>query len=106
MIPGRKSASERFAGADQTYSIEAMMGDGKALQAGTSHNLGQNFAKAFDIRYLDREGALAILLDHVLGPFHALYRRDHHGAWRRSGAHPAAASGSHAGGHRAHLQNR
>ena len=58
VIPGRKSASERFAGADQTYSIEAMMGDGKALQAGTSHNLGQNFAKAFEIRYLDREGAL------------------------------------------------
>ena len=58
VIPGRKSASERFAGADQTYSIEAMMGDGKALQAGTSHNLGQNFAKAFSIRYLDREGAL------------------------------------------------
>src|SRR5512136_2952831 len=58
VIPGRKSASERFAGADQTYSIEAMMGDGKALQAGTSHNLGQNFAKAFDIRYLDKEGQL------------------------------------------------
>src|ERR1700688_202776 len=58
VIPGRKSASERFAGADQTYSIEAMMGDGKALQAGPSHNLGQNFAKAFQIRYLDREGAL------------------------------------------------
>jgi len=58
VIPGRKSASERFAGADQTYSIEAMMGDGKALQAGTSHNLGQNFAKAFGIRYLDKEGAL------------------------------------------------
>jgi prolyl-tRNA synthetase len=58
VIPGRKSASERFAGADQTYSIEAMMGDGKALQAGTSHNLGQNFSKAFDIRYLDKEGTL------------------------------------------------
>jgi prolyl-tRNA synthetase len=58
VIPGRKSASERFAGADETYSIEAIMGDGKALQAGTSHNLGQNFAKAFNIRYLDREGAL------------------------------------------------
>src|SRR5512136_112486 len=58
VIPGRKSAAERFAGADQTYSIEAMMGDGKALQAGTSHNLGQNFAKAFDIRYLDKEGQL------------------------------------------------
>ena len=58
VIPGRKSASERFAGADQTYSIEAMMGDGKSLQAGTSHNLGQNFSKAFGIRYLDREDAL------------------------------------------------
>ena len=58
VIPGRKSLSERFAGADQTFSIEAMMGDGKALQSGTSHNLGQNFAKAFDIRYLDRNGVL------------------------------------------------
>src|SRR5216684_5519265 len=58
VIPGRKSESERFAGADQTYSIEAMMGDGKALQSATSHNLGQNFAKAFEIRYLDRDGKL------------------------------------------------
>src|ERR1700722_5124296 len=58
VIAGRKSDSERFAGADQTYSIEAMMGDGKALQAGTSHNLGQNFAKAFEIRYLDQKGVL------------------------------------------------
>lgn len=56
VIPGVKSESERFAGADRTYSIEAMMGDGKALQAGTSHNLGQNFAKAFDIQFLDRDG--------------------------------------------------
>jgi len=58
VIPGRKSPAERFAGAEQTYSIEAMMGDGKALQAGTSHNLGQNFAKAFEIRYLDKGGVL------------------------------------------------
>ncbi len=58
VIPGLKSESERFAGADQTYSIEAMMGDGKALQSGTSHNLGQNFAKAFEIRYLDTNGVL------------------------------------------------
>ncbi|OYT70377.1 MAG: proline--tRNA ligase [Chloracidobacterium sp. CP2_5A] len=56
VIPGIKSESERFAGADRTYSIEAMMGDGKALQSGTSHNLGQNFAKAFDIQFLDRDG--------------------------------------------------
>ena len=58
VIPGRKSDSEKFAGADVTYAIEGMMGDGKALQAGTSHNLGQNFAKAFEIRYLDKNGAL------------------------------------------------
>jgi prolyl-tRNA synthetase len=58
VIPGRKSESEKFAGADVTYSIEAMMGDGKALQSGTSHNLGQNFAKAFEIRYLDKNGVL------------------------------------------------
>jgi prolyl-tRNA synthetase len=53
VIPGRKSDTERFAGAVRTYSIEAMMGDTKALQSGTSHFLGQNFAKAFDIQYLD-----------------------------------------------------
>jgi prolyl-tRNA synthetase len=58
VIPGRKSDSERFAGAQRTYSIEAMMGDTRALQAGTSHNLGQNFAKAFDIRYLDQGNQL------------------------------------------------
>jgi prolyl-tRNA synthetase len=58
VMPGRKSDSERFAGANQTFSIEAMMGDGKALQSGTSHNLGQNFAKAFEIRYLDKNGEL------------------------------------------------
>ncbi len=56
VIPGRKSDSEKFAGADVTYAIEAMMGDGKALQSGTSHNLGQNFAKAFEIKYLDKTG--------------------------------------------------
>ncbi|MCX6017854.1 MAG: proline--tRNA ligase [Chloroflexi bacterium] len=54
-IRGRKSKNERFAGAINTTSIEAMMGDKKALQAGTSHDLGQNFAKAFDIKYLDRD---------------------------------------------------
>jgi prolyl-tRNA synthetase len=58
VIPGRKSESEKFAGADITYSLEAMMGDGKALQFCTSHNLGQNFAKAFEIRYLDKNGVL------------------------------------------------
>ena len=54
VVTGIKSESEKFPGAMATYSIEAMMQDGKALQSGTSHNLGQNFAKAFDINYLDR----------------------------------------------------
>ncbi len=58
VFKGRKSEAERFAGADQTYSIEGMMGDGKALQAGTSHNLGQNFAKAFEIKYQDKSNEL------------------------------------------------
>ena len=56
VIPGRKSDSEKFPGADASYSIEAMMGDCRALQSGTSHNLGQNFAKAFDIQYQDGNG--------------------------------------------------
>jgi prolyl-tRNA synthetase len=58
VIPGKKSDAEKFAGAETTYSIEAMMGDGKALQAGTSHYLGQNFAQAFEVRYLDPTGQL------------------------------------------------
>ncbi|MFA5837628.1 MAG: proline--tRNA ligase [Bellilinea sp.] len=53
VIPGRKSETEKFAGASDSYTIEAMMGDTRALQSGTSHFLGQNFAKAFDIQFLD-----------------------------------------------------
>ncbi|MDH0675671.1 proline--tRNA ligase [Empedobacter sp. GD03861] len=56
VVKGRKSDSERFAGADDTYTIEALMQDGKALQAGTSHFLGQNFAKAFDVKFASKEG--------------------------------------------------
>jgi prolyl-tRNA synthetase len=55
VLKGRKTANERFAGAEDTYCIEAMMQDGKALQAGTSHFLGQNFAKAFDVKFLNKE---------------------------------------------------
>ena len=54
-IVGKKTESEKFAGALNTYTVEAMMQDGKALQYATSHNLGQNFSKAFDIKYLDRQ---------------------------------------------------
>ena len=58
VIKGTKSPAERFAGAIETFAIEALMQDGKALQAGTSHFLGQNFAKAFDVKYLNRENQL------------------------------------------------
>ncbi|WP_394265573.1 proline--tRNA ligase [Bergeyella zoohelcum] len=58
VIKGFKTPSERFAGADETYCIEAMMQDGKALQAGTSHFLGQNFAKAFDVKFTNKEGKM------------------------------------------------
>src|SRR5258706_2903605 len=63
VVEGRKSESEKFAGALRTYSIEALMGDGRALQAGTSHNLGQNFAKAFDITFQARDKSV----QHVWG---------------------------------------
>ncbi|WP_054851643.1 proline--tRNA ligase [Olleya sp. ITB9] len=56
VVQGLKTESERFAGADETYCIEALMQDGKALQAGTSHFLGQNFAKAFDVKFTSKEG--------------------------------------------------
>ena len=58
VLKGIKSKNETFAGAETTYCIEALMQDGKALQAGTSHFLGQNFAKAFDVKFADREGKL------------------------------------------------
>lgn len=58
VIKGIKTANERFAGAEETYCIEALMQDGKALQAGTSHFLGQNFAKAFDVKFSDKENKL------------------------------------------------
>jgi prolyl-tRNA synthetase len=58
VIKGVKTANERFAGAEDTYCIEALMQDGKALQAGTSHFLGQNFAKAFDVKFSDKENKL------------------------------------------------
>ena len=58
VVKGYKSESERFAGAEETLCIEALMQDGKALQAGTSHFLGQNFAKAFDVKFADKFGKL------------------------------------------------
>src|SRR3989441_12813772 len=58
VITGRKTESEKFAGALRTYALEALMQDNKALQAGTSHNLGQNFAKAFNVQYQTAAGGL------------------------------------------------
>ena len=58
VVKGVKTPSERFAGALETYTIEAMMQDGKALQSGTSHFLGQNFAKAFDVQFVNQENEM------------------------------------------------
>lgn len=55
MVTGRKTESEKFAGAEETYTIEALMHDGKALQSGTSHYFGQGFAKAFDVKFLNKD---------------------------------------------------
>src|SRR5207237_9228823 len=55
VVDGQKTESEKFAGAERTYSIEGLMRDGRALQAGTSHNLGQNFARVFDIKFQARD---------------------------------------------------
>src|SRR5215510_7974256 len=60
VIWGRKTESEKFAGALRTYAIEALMGDGRALQDGTSHNLGQHFATAYGIEYLDKNQQRAL----------------------------------------------
>src|ERR1700743_2276859 len=60
VVPGEKTPGERFAGAARTFTIEAMMRDGKALQSGTSHYMGTNFATAFDIRYTDESGRRAL----------------------------------------------
>ncbi len=103
LLWGRKSAAERFAGAVETYTIEGLMGDGRALQCGTSHFLGQNFARAFNIRYLDDGNEHAIRVADQLGRFHPPARRDHHGPRRRPGPAAAAQSGADPGRNRADL---
>ena len=82
VIKGPKTEREKFPGAVTTYCIEALMQDGKALQCGTSHDLGQNFAKAFEIKFLGRDQQAAVCLHHKLGREHAADRRDDHGAQR------------------------
>ena len=82
VVKGVKSESERFAGAIETYTIEALMQDGKALQAGTSHFLGQNFAKAFDVKFTSKEGKARICLGYFLGSFYPFDWWFNHDAFR------------------------
>ena len=92
VVTGMKTESERFAGALRTYSCEGMMQDNKALQAGTSHDLGQNFAKAFDLKFQTEAGRDGLRLEHELGRLDAPDRRARHDARRRQRtACPAAA---------------
>ena len=125
VILGRKSRVESFAGADVTYTIEAMMGDKKALQAGTSHNLGDNFARAFDTTFLDDQGETQYVHQSSWGVStrlvgraslnsstrsllsrltKAFSRGNHHDARRRRGSDAAAALGAHSSRRRAYLE--
>ena len=97
MVPGRKTDRERFAGATSTYSLEAMMGDGKALQMGTSHELGQNFAKAFDIQYTGGRGRPRVRLDDFVGLLDPDDRRSDHVPRRRQRVAPSAAASARPG---------
>ena len=100
VVEGEKTAGERFAGAVRTFTIEAMMRDGRALQAGTSHYLGTNFARAFDIQYTGEDGHLALCAHHVLRHEHPHDRRRDHDARRRQGPGAAAPARALPGGHR------
>ena len=106
VLTGRKTDSERFAGALRTYSCEALMQDNKALQAGTSHNLGQNFAARLRGHLPDRVGRPGPRVEHLLGRLDPAGRRADHGPRRRRGADLSSAAGAVPGGHRAHLQER
>lgn len=94
VITGKKTEKEKFAGAVATYGMEAMMHDGKSLQAGTSHYLGQNFANASNIKFLDADGVAEGGVYDVMGHFHENDRRDYHDARRRTRAGAAARGGA------------
>ena len=100
VIDGQKSESEKFAGASKTYSIEALMGDGRALQAGTSHNLGQNFAKAFEIQFQGRDKTLQHCWTTSWGVTTRADRRGDHDPRRRQRPDPAAEDRAVSGGDR------
>ena len=79
-VPGEKTPRERFAGAERTFTIEAMMRDGRALQAGTSHFMGTKFAAAFGITFTGESGTAAAVPHHLLGHEHEDDRRRDHDA--------------------------
>ncbi len=103
VLVGPKTDGQKFPGAVYTLCIEAMMQDGKALQAGTSHFLGQNFAKAFDVTFKDQNEQGRVRLGDELGRQHAADRRPHHDALRRQRPGRPAAAGADA---RRHLPAR
>ena len=102
VLYGQKTESEKFAGALRTYAIEALMGDGRALQAGTSHNLGQHFSEAYGIEFLDKNQERGEALVHLVGHLDPHDRRAHHDPRRRLGPRPAAEGGALPGRDRAH----
>ena len=106
VIRGEKTAGERFPGAVNTYAIEAMMQDRKALQAGTSHFLGQNFSKAQEIKFLSSEGREEFCWTTSWGVSHAAGRRPGHDPRRRRRPDSAAAAGAGARGDPADLPQR
>ena len=100
VMDGRKTESEKFAGADRTYSIEALMRDGRALQAGTSHNLGQNFAKSYEIKFQARDKSVQYAYTTSWGVSTRLIGARDHGARRRRRPDSAAADRAVPGGDR------
>ena len=82
VIKGIKTETERFAGAVETYTVEAMTYDGKALQAGTSHYFGQNFTKPFDVKFQNREGKQEYALSNIMGNINKINRGNNNGSWR------------------------
>ena len=106
VVTGEKTPGERFPGARRTYTIEGMMRDGRALQAGTSHYMGTNFAKAFDIQYAAESGELELCHTTSWGMSHAHDRRSDHDARRRQGPRPAAAARPLPGGDRSDRPRR
>ena len=81
MLTGRKTEREELAGAEETYTIEALMHDGKALQSGTSHYFGQGFAKAFDMKFLSKENKLEYVYQTSWGVSTRSVRSNYHGSW-------------------------